>query len=156
MVIGWRKYVMSCHVIMSQNILSCQEIGSPELKLRWQFQLYDCDRSGEGVRHRTHDDKVELISQEISTKKNLWKSFSRYLKEKKRKSRIRRKTTFICFYYNWFLLKGGKRGCYWESQRDVCRAGRQWRRRGVPRGVCWGLHAGWRFGQNVVGKLNQI
>ena len=30
-------------------MLSCQEIGSPELKLRWQFQLYDCDRSGEAV-----------------------------------------------------------------------------------------------------------
>lgn len=31
------------------NVLWCQEIGSPELKLRWQFQLYDCDRSGEAV-----------------------------------------------------------------------------------------------------------
>ena len=30
-------------------IMSWQEIATPEIKLRWQFQLYDCDRSGEEI-----------------------------------------------------------------------------------------------------------
>ena len=29
--------------------MSWQEIATPEIKLRWQFQLYDCDRSGEEI-----------------------------------------------------------------------------------------------------------
>ena len=94
------------------NVLWCQEIGSPELKLRWQFQLYDCDRSGEGVRLISDhdDDNIEMISQEISTKKNLWKSFSRSSKEKKRKSRSRRKKVLplFLFQYNCKITEGRK------------------------------------------------
>ena len=38
------------------------------------------------------NDDIEMISQEILTKRNLWKSFSRYSKEKTRESQRRRKT----------------------------------------------------------------
>ena len=43
------------------------------------------------VRSETPDDNIEMISQEILTKKNLWKSFSRYSKEKTRENLRRRK-----------------------------------------------------------------
>ena len=41
------------------------------------------------------DDNIDMISQEILTKKNLWKSFSRYLKEKTRENLRRRKKVLI-------------------------------------------------------------
>ena len=37
------------------------------------------------------DDNIDMISQEILTKKNLWKSFSRYSKEKTQENLRRRK-----------------------------------------------------------------
>ena len=41
------------------------------------------------------DDNIDMISQEILTKKNLWKSFYRYLKEKTRENLRRRKKVLI-------------------------------------------------------------
>ena len=41
------------------------------------------------------DDNIDMISQEILTKKNLWKSFSRYSKEKTRENLRRRKKVLI-------------------------------------------------------------